>query len=60
MKALCIYTLISYRVSVLTNIHEEFEFKYTTTKMLSMGWIVVILIVVVILAVILQLCDLDI
>ena len=53
MKALCIYTLISYRVSVLTDIHEEFEFKYTTAKMLSVGWIVVILIVVVILVVIL-------
>ena len=60
MKALCIYTLISYRVFVLTDIHEEFEFKYTTAEMLSVSWIVGILIVVVILIVILQLCDLDI
>ena len=46
MKALCIYTLISYKVSVLTDIHEEFEFKYTTAKMLSVSWIIVILAVI--------------
>ena len=46
MKALCIYKLIIYRVCVLTYVHEEFEFKYTKTKMLSMSWVVVILAVI--------------
>ena len=29
VKALCIYTLIS---CIVSDVHEEFEFKYTTTK----------------------------